>query len=296
MKSATLIYNPKAGSGAYSEKELMTLIEENGYNCRLLSTKKDKWKKLSSNTDLIIVAGGDGTVRKVITKLLDKKTAAESPPLAILPLGTANNVMKTLYGKKNVKQIIASWKKASVIKHDVGVIEGISRPDFFLESFGFGIFPSFMKKLKKGKINLGKTPGEQLKTAQKIFHQCIVKSKPYKCRLKIDGKDYSGKYFSVEVMNTASLGPNLKLAPTVDMTDGQLDVVLINEKNKHRLDDYVFNKAKQKKITFRDSSIKAKKISIRWHNSHAHADGELVKLHNGKIKISVGEKVLKFLV
>jgi diacylglycerol kinase (ATP) len=295
LKTATLIYNLNAGSAAYSEKELVTLIEENGYKCRYLSTK-NKWKKFYTETDLIIVAGGDGTVQKVIERLLDSEEQKEIPPLAILPLGTANNITKTLKGEKTAGEIIASWKKAKVRGYDVGIIKGISKPDFFLESFGFGIFPSLMKKLKKEKHEAA-TPRQELKAAQQAFWECIKESKPHPCRLTVDGKDLSGKYLSVEIMNTTSIGPNITLAPSADMADGLLDVVLISEKNKKELEDYLLKKTKEKEPMFPLPSIKAKEIGIRWKGTHAHADGELVKLpQHKKIKLQAGEKILKFLI
>jgi diacylglycerol kinase (ATP) len=296
LKTATLIYNPNVGSGAYSEKELVKLVEAGGYKCRHLSTKK-KWKSSHSETDLIIVAGGDGTVRKIIKKLLEFERAEEIPPLALLPLGTANNISKTLQDKKTVKEIIASWKKAKIKRHDVGMIEGISKPFFFLESFGFGLFPSVMKKLKDEEDDSEQSPQRKLKTAQRVFRKCIDEEKFHECRLKIDGKDFSGKYLSVEIMNTTSLGPNVTLAPDADMADGLLDVVLIDEKNKNQLSDYLLKKTKEKKSFFPVTSIKGKKISIRWKGPRTHADGELIKISRyKKIEITIDEKVLKFLI
>jgi diacylglycerol kinase (ATP) len=257
LKTATLIYNLNAGSAAYSEKELVALIEENGYKCRYLSTK-NKWKKLYTETDLIIVAGGDGTVQKVIERLFDSEEQKEIPPLAILPFGTANNIIKALKSKKTAGEIIASWKKAKVKGYDVGIIKGISKPEFFLESFGFGLFPSLMKKLKKEKLDAA-TPRQELKAAQQAFRECIKEGKPHPCRLTVDDKDFSGRYLSVEIMNTTSIGPNVMLAPSADMGDGLLDVVLIGEENKKQFEDYLLKKTKERETMFPLPSIKAKK-------------------------------------
>ena len=42
--------------------------------------------------------------------------------------------------------------------------------------------------------------------------------------ITLDGKDFSGEYILVEVMNIQYIGPSLHLAPSADPGDGQLEV------------------------------------------------------------------------
>ena len=65
MKLSTLIHNPGAGAEKYSKEQLVSRIESLGFECRYSSTKKKGWKEVESDTDFVIIAGGDGTVRKV---------------------------------------------------------------------------------------------------------------------------------------------------------------------------------------------------------------------------------------
>ena len=89
----TLIHNPAAGDDRQpSAGQLEALIEEAGHKVRYESTKEKGWTKaLKKETDLVVVAGGDGTVAKVARRLIGEKL-----PLTILPMGTANNISKTL--------------------------------------------------------------------------------------------------------------------------------------------------------------------------------------------------------
>ena len=70
MKTIHLIHNPGAGDEAHSKPTLLRLIEGAGYECRYCSTDDgDEWKNIAPNTDFIVIAGGDGTVKETITEL-----------------------------------------------------------------------------------------------------------------------------------------------------------------------------------------------------------------------------------
>ena len=56
---------------------------------------KDFKAALGENWDLVLVAGGDGTVAKVARCLVDRDIAHRIP-IAILPVGTANNIARSL--------------------------------------------------------------------------------------------------------------------------------------------------------------------------------------------------------
>ena len=60
-----LIHNPKAGDRKHSKKQLMAGLTRCGHQTLYQSIKERGWKKaLKKPVDLVIAAGGDGTVRK----------------------------------------------------------------------------------------------------------------------------------------------------------------------------------------------------------------------------------------
>src|ERR671919_93707 len=85
----TLVYNPGAGTDEQlSADELLGMIRRAGHTAILKSAKNDDWSSvLERPGDIVAVAGGDGTVGKVANCLLGKDI-----PIAVLPLGTANNI------------------------------------------------------------------------------------------------------------------------------------------------------------------------------------------------------------
>ena len=87
-----LIHNPKAGSKLPSAAELTRDAKAAQLDPIYQDIKGRGFKAaLAKKWDLVIVAGGDGTVTKVARELKNRKT-----PLAILPSGTANNIASSL--------------------------------------------------------------------------------------------------------------------------------------------------------------------------------------------------------
>ena len=89
----TLIYNPDAGSDNQpTDEEILKLIRGAGHSAECQSSKEIGWEKaLDKPVDLVAISGGDGSVGKVAKRMIGKHT-----PLAVLPMGTANNVANAL--------------------------------------------------------------------------------------------------------------------------------------------------------------------------------------------------------
>jgi len=150
-KIVHLVYNSNAGEGQQQSKEgLISMIEATGYKCVYSSSKKKALKTIDPESEFIIIAGGDGTIRKMVMKLLNKKLKYKRP-IALLPFGTANNIANSLGISKDIVINIASWTNYSLKKFDVGQVLGLPKTRYFLESFGFGLFPKLLKVLKKKK-------------------------------------------------------------------------------------------------------------------------------------------------
>jgi diacylglycerol kinase family enzyme len=293
MKRATILHNPKAGEGEYSKKKLLTILRSSGIKCSYSSTKKTGWEKIDAGADdLVVLAGGDGTIRKVAGQLLDKKVT-----IGLIPMGTANNIARTLGIAGAVPEIVASWDKNIIKKYDVGRIYGLKKTGFFLEGFGYGVFPRLMKEMKKHEDRLTKSAEENLKIALEILHDIILNCKARYCKITIDGADYSGKFLLAEIMNTQSIGPNLDLAPFADPGDGALEVILISERQREEFAAYVHNKLCGLEQPPVFNILKAKNLDIFWEGKLLHVDDQVIQMKKSReVKIKLQEGVLQFLV
>ena len=94
---------------------------------RYQSSKDEGWEQaLQDAGDVVAVAGGDGTVSRVAKRLVGRGI-----PLAPLPMGTANNISRTLgLAGLPIEEIVRSWENPRRVKLDVGVVEaGLQRLD-----------------------------------------------------------------------------------------------------------------------------------------------------------------------
>ena len=297
MKIVNLLHNPDAGNEDHSEEKLVSLLEANGFECRYSSMNKKNWKKIEEEVDFIVAAGGDGTIRKITKELLARKLSEKTWPIGLLPLGTANNIAQTLEINESTEDIIQSWHHPRTKNFDVGRIRGLPDTTFFLESFGYGLFPFVIRKMKKIDKSAIETSDMEIKTALEILHESIFTYEPKYCELNVDGTDHSGKFLLAEIMNTRLIGPNLFLSPHGDPGDGQFEVILIPQKDKEKLASYVSDKMKGIDEPYHFEQLKGKNIKVMWEGTHVHADDEIIKLEkNEKIEIELREGLLKFLV
>ena len=295
MKICTLLHNPGAGEEKYNKEQLIALVERLGFDCRYSSTKKKGWNELEEDTDFVIVAGGDGTVRKVVKKLLNQKILKKRIPIALLPLGTANNISKTLGIAGEPEEVGKTWNEKNIKKFDVGFIEGLAETNFFLEGFGYGVFPLLMQKMKEKNEESFLSLDAEINYSLQVLHETILTYEAEYLQVEADRTDYSGRYLMAEIMNIRSIGPNLQLAPQADPGDGELELVLVPENQREELANYVMNKINRIEDPFAFKSVKAKTIRMHCNGNNVHIDDELIRVENAvDIKIELFDGLLKY--
>src|SRR5438034_8757860 len=140
----TLMHNPKAGDAEHGEKQLMTALAKAGHHATYQSTKKSDYKKaLKKSTDLVLAAGGDGTVGKIGCRLIDSGI-----PLGVLPLGTANNLARSLGFIASPEEIITGLEAAERRALDIGLARGPWGKRYFFESAGGRLLAGDLRNAK----------------------------------------------------------------------------------------------------------------------------------------------------
>jgi diacylglycerol kinase (ATP) len=296
MKVVKLLHNPKAGDQDHSKKKLIQLIESQGYECYYSSAKKKGWDEIEPGVDFIAIAGGDGTVIKVISKLLKRRLIEKKYPVALLPLGTANNIATALNITQDTKQIIDSWKNGLLKKFDIGTISGIEN-SCFIESLGLGVFPATINRMKQFDGKLQGDAQKKIRTALKVFQDVANGYKAKNCKLLVDGIDHSGRFLMLEIMNTTAIGPNITINPAADTGDGVFEVLIVSADEREKLDKYLSEKINGTDVPFGFKLLKAKKIHIVWEGTNLHVDDEFVKTTRPvKIDIELRAGLFDFMV
>lgn len=296
MKTAHILHNPGAGQDEFSDQELIGLIQENGFSCQYSSLDTDDWKAEFTENDFLIVIGGDGTVRRVVKELLARGSDLNFL-IALVPAGTANNIAKTLVLASDLSLLVKSWHQGKVQHFEFGWVKSAGEPSFFLESFGYGLFPKLMTEMKKVPKALTATPDLKIKKGLEVLRALVPCYPSSVCMITVDDRVYEGKFIMVEVMNTRSLGPNLILAPDASPADGRLDLVLVAEEQRLELMNYIDQRIAGEELPFQGTIVTGKRITIECASSHNHADDEVIKqVGGGQVTIEIYERQIRFLV
>jgi YegS/Rv2252/BmrU family lipid kinase len=234
LRTAVLIYNPESGGNASHVHRLKTILQRlaahgirakvgedtSGRAARALAKAAAK-----NEQDLVIVAGGDGTIEAVASELVGSKTA-----LGIIPAGTANNLARSLGIPLELDDACALLGAGSTRKIDVGHVLGEKKPEtkYFLETAGLGLTAIVIpagQAVRKGQ--LFKLP----QALRKLFDY-----KPEAVEIVLDdGRSISANSQLVTVSNAPLMGRNFLLAPSAKMDDGLLDIAVFDGMSKTEL-------------------------------------------------------------
>jgi diacylglycerol kinase family enzyme len=300
----TLIHNPDAGDNEQPVgDQLVRLIRSKGHDVIYRSSKDDDWDNaLKETSDIVAAAGGDGLIGKVAKRLVGRRTS-----IAVLPMGTANNVAMTLgLMDKPLEELITGWTSARRKKFDVGVTSGPWGSKCMIEGLGLGLFTETMDCLHAtDKVDLAhaSSADEEITSVLKILRNrlqcCPVKT----LKLRLYGQDLSGEYVLLEVMNISCVGPKLCLAPNADPGDGLLDVVLVSKREEHRLSRYLSDCIEGKPSSPELIVHRGRHVQIEWEGSVIHIDdkvwpddGSPAPASPANIDVELESESLQFLV
>ena len=296
----TVFHNLKAGSRGPTREDLIDPLLAAGHAAAYKSTRdRDFERALVDPGDVALVAGGDGTVRSVARHLIGREI-----PIALLSLGTANNIAKALGLSESLETAIGNLAGATRIRFDVGIARGAWGETHFLEAVGLGLFSITMCLAKSRKGNRRKRDEHDdfgLTRDLRYLGTVLTRMKPQGWQIVADGRDLSGEYLLCEAMNIATIGPNLRLAPDADPNDGRLDLVLATERDRAQLRRYIAARIAGDDPELDLPTHRVKHLTMTAAGAHVHVDDRLESPHEkpsavgGHIELSLIESGLQFL-
>src|SRR6476646_4001265 len=104
-----LIYDKAVGGALHERNRLVETLSRAGYDVRChCPDPAGVAVAIEGGAELVAVAGGDGTVAKVAAQ-----ARPDGPPIAILPLGTANDIAVSLGLRRDIKELAAGWRRGT---------------------------------------------------------------------------------------------------------------------------------------------------------------------------------------
>ncbi|MBE7176947.1 MAG: hypothetical protein INR69_11100 [Mucilaginibacter polytrichastri] len=297
MPSVILIHNASAGDELLSADELrLKITAVSGLPCTVITQNEMDDHAFLPEEHQLVIAGGDGTVRRVVQHLREKYPAAFFP-LLILPMGTANNIARALSLPKDPNVLLDRWDYLRLVSFDTGMLDTRPPGNFFLESCGFGIFPEVMHSMKH--VPKDKTEDAEGKKEKGllVMDEIVRRLEPFAVQVTLDGKDHSGKYLMVEVLNTPSFGSNVMLSPEATVFDGELELLLLSEEHRDMLGAYLHHKLSGRDPGQLFETFMGKSVTITADAPIMHIDDELINIDRGTaITANLSEGLFQFYV
>ena len=279
-----LIHNPDAGYGSHSRPDLREAIERAGHT--VVDAGRDLSDISSRIVDMAVVAGGDGAVGRAATAL-----RGSGLPIAVLPLGTANNIANQLGAHKPFPALIGDWASRAPAEFDLGKLSGPAEDHFFVESFGIGLIGAAISadeaaaeqrekdRAKKASKREG-GPGagyshDRLRASMTRLREQATLARPISVHLVLDGHEWTGRFLMVEVMNIGCIGPRLCLAPSADPADGLLDLVLLGVEGRAAFVDWMTDLLDGREPRQPSGVVvhRVERVTLTWDGASAHLDG-----------------------
>ena len=245
-----------------------TTPEDPGHGLAKQATEED-------NVDVIVAAGGDGTIHAVATGLIGTRGT-----LGIIPIGTMNNIARSLSISEDIDEACRVIAQGHTKRIDVGKLND----QVFLEVAGIGLeavlFPAAEEIKSKGLLS----------TLRGIIGglDSLFSFRPTRFRISFDERrSRSYQALQISVCNTPYYGARLQFAPGALMDDGLLDILIYKNFSKldyihHALSISQGRHALQPKITRR----KIKSVRITADDPvEVHADGEAQGITPASIEV-----------
>lgn len=221
MKSAVFLYNDRSGSGRIDRRveQICTVFRAFGYRieaCAIDFARNpfDGFERI----DLMVVAGGDGTVNYVVNAM---KCKGLDIPLGIIPAGTANDFAGALGMAR--EPLVAARQIASgrLSRVDCGCVNDL----WFVNVFSFGLFTTTSQR----------TPDERKHRMGKLAY-LVEGVKEFRSmhavplEIEANGECFRFNALMALIFNGVTAG-GFRLAHDASVRDGLFDCLLLEKRN-----------------------------------------------------------------
>lgn len=288
-KKLIFVVNPI--SGTQSKELILSLLDEK------IDKKKYSWevvyteraghaveiaaKAAQAKADVVVAIGGDGTINEIARSLVHTETT-----LGIIPCGSGNGLARHLQIPMEPKKALDVLNEGITDIIDYGKINGTS---FFCTcGLGFDAFVSlkFANAGKRGLLTyLEKTLQESLKYEPETY--------------ELETEDGTSRYkaFLIACGNASQYGNNAYITPQATLTDGLLDVTILEPftvLDVPSLSFQLFNKTIDQNS--RIKTFRCKKLCIhRTKPGVVHFDGDPMQTSE-KVTVEIIKKGLRVVV
>ena len=227
-----LIINLTAGGGKPRPhlKTIFKYLKENGFNFKVSYTSYHgeavelAQKAADNGAELIVSVGGDGTVNEIVNGIMKSKN---DPLLGIIPLGWANDFIKSTNIPPNIIEACKILIKGKTKNIDVGVIND---QIYFANICGVGFDAEVAQLANQMK---SKHPNLRILSAFVYVFATVKKLlSPFSyhdVKIKFDGQEIHSNILCIAISNGKFYGGRFKITPEAILDDGLLEICTVEE-------------------------------------------------------------------
>ncbi|MGQ2969320.1 MAG: diacylglycerol/lipid kinase family protein [Allorhizobium sp.] len=182
--------------------------------------------------DLLLVAGGDGTISDVVDGVLT--SSRPDMPLAFLPIGTGCDFVRNFALPSDPAALADHIANAPLRRIDAGLLtshdaNGHEQRRYFANITSVGISGEIVEAVNApGRMRILNGP------LRFLVHSAvaILRYRPYDFEVLIDGmRVHHGKLALTAIANGGWFGGGMHITPDADVADGQFEIAVMREEN-----------------------------------------------------------------
>ena len=221
MKKVKLIYNPNSGDKSFKLNldACINAFQNAGFETHLFRLQtdlplEDQMDNIN-DYDILAVAGGDGTVNRVLNAMLPRDI---SVPLAIIPSGTANDFASYLKVPSEPEEAVSALLDGEIIPCDIGIVNG----RYFINVCGSGVFVNISELVdSEAKDTLGKY-AYYLKGIEQLPN-CT----PFPIRITTRDQVIEENVYMYFILNSSGVGGFTNISSEASIQDGLFELIAV---------------------------------------------------------------------
>jgi YegS/Rv2252/BmrU family lipid kinase len=209
-------------SGRRLEEDLPPVVDAHGDPVEVLMTEAVGHARelakaaVRRGARLVLAWGGDGTINEVVSAL-----AFDDVPLGIVPAGSGNGLARELGVHSRPERAIADALQAVPRAMDLGEIDGRLFANVAGIGFDAHIASRFATATRRGFVGYAG-----------ITMRALRSYAPQHYRISVEGVETTHRAILVTIANSAQFGNNARIAPGARVDDGELDLVVVEERSR----------------------------------------------------------------
>lgn len=234
MTKARVILNPTSGSGRGERmaEHILVGLERRGIDADLVATTATRegvrlgLEAARSRVDLVVAAGGDGTVHEVANGLLTAYSqGVDGPVLGVLPVGTGNDFAKLVGPLDDLDRSLDILVDGALRRFDACVAEWNGREHWFINAAGTGIDVEVVRQIFRKRGRAGNAVMKYLMAVLKS----LVTYRAIPLRIRMDDHTIERDTMIIVAANGRSVGGGFFVTPDAEPADALFDICVVND-------------------------------------------------------------------